>query len=413
MSRKSITQTLAIWAILAFVAVPTVAVGQSMRDMQLFGFADYSDFGRGAQPSEGYFFKFDGLLWSVSGPAITTIGNPNVTREVFYNTNVSATQGNTLNTNFISATFSSGQRYELGYVHNRRGLFFSAFRLTQTSSLGAGAFSMTFDDQIWGASGYRHLVGYYTPGPHSTDPLNLPVDFQSAKLRNRVQTWGVELMGLRRTHQLHKGGFLEFFAGARYLEFNDKFIAEAYGWWPAEEDDDDDDDTTDDDEEEDTGPDRGILSDSWWRQDADNHIVGPQIGFRWMKRNGRWWLNAEGRFFAGFNTMTAKQQGLLGSGLDPSLLKEGFPIAMGPSSFHHRSVQKEWSPCIELRAGLDFQWTKNVKLGVGWTGIWIDNVARAADMVDYTMGQSEYMGILANKQEVWMNGFNFTINFNR
>ena len=132
-----------------------------------------------------------------------------------------------------------------------------------------------------------------------------------------------------------------------------------------------------------------------------------------MKRTGRWWLNCEGRFFAGFNNMTAKQQGTLGSGLDAGQQWLKFPIAMDPATFSHRSFQQEWSPCFELRAGLDFQWTKNVKLGVGWTGIWIDNVARAADMVNYTLGQSDYMGILTNKQDVFMTGVNFSININR
>ena len=142
-------------------------------------------------------------------------------------------------------------------------------------------------------------------------------------------------------------------------------------------------------------------------------LSGPQVGFRWLKRNGRWWLSTEGRFFAGFNTMSARQQGLLGSELDPSLQKLGYPIAMSPAGFKHDSHQNEWSPCFEIRAGLDFQWTQNIQLGVGWTGIWIDNVARASNMIDYTLGQSSYMGILADKQDVFMNGVNFSIKVNR
>lgn len=410
MSRKLFTKTLAIWAIVALFALPAVTVGQSMQDMQLFGFADYSDFGRGAQPAEGYFFNFDGLMWSVSTPGVTDVGNPDVTREVYYSTTATATQHNTFDTSFIGASVSTGQRYELGYVHNGKGILFSAYHLnSQTNTDRTGAFSMTFEDEVWGASGFHHLVGYYTAPPHASgSELNLPVDFGSAKIRNRVRTWGVEVMGLCRTHQLHKGGFFEFFAGARYLEFNDEFSVDAYGWWLPSIDGDGDDDDDEVDLER-----AGILADSWWRQDAKNHIVGPQIGFRWMKRNGRWWINAEGRFFAGFNSMSAKQRGLLGSELDPSLQKVGYPIAMGPSSFSHSSHQNEWSPCFEVRAGLDFQWTKNVKLGVGWTGIWIDNVARASEMIDYTLGQSSYMGIIANKQDVLMNGVNFTIKINR
>lgn len=409
MSRKLITRTLAIWAIFALIAVP-VAMGQSMHDMQLFGQADYSDYGRGAQPAEGYFFEFDGLMWGISTPNVTDIGNPNIIREVYYSETATATQGNTFDTSFIGATVSTGQRYELGYVHNGRGILFSGFHLnSQTNTRRTGAFSMTFDDEVWGASNFQHLVGYYTAPPHASgSERNLPVDFGSSTLRNRVRTWGVEVMALCRTHQLHKGGYFEFFAGARYFEFNDQFDVHAYGWWldsGEDEDDDDDDDVTLER--------AGILADSWWRQEAKNHIVGPQVGFRWMRRNGRWWINAEGRLFAGYNTMSAHQDGMLGSELDPSLQKIGYPVAMGPSSFSKDSHQNEWSPCIELRAGLDFQWTKNVKLGVGWTGIWIDNVARASNMVDYTLGQSSYMGILENTQDVFMNGVNFSVSINR
>ncbi len=103
----------------------------------------------------------------------------------------------------------------------------------------------------------------------------------------------MELMYLHRFRSFHPGSTLEFFGGVRYLEFNDGFNVQA-------------------------GPDPGghvipsFMQTSFWFTYAENHIVGPQVGPRWFKQEGRWMFSTEGRFMAGLNIPKLHQDGTLG-----------------------------------------------------------------------------------------------------
>ena len=156
------------------------------------------------------------------------------------------------------------------------------------------------------------------------------------------------------------------------------------------------------------------MADSYWRQEGKNRIVGPQIGARWFKKYGRWTVSTEGRFLAGYNSQSSVQFGQFGSELDPPG-GIGEPLALGPTGFFNRLNQNEFSPVVELRVGLDWQITRSVSLGAGWTGIWMDGIARASNMFNYEFGTSSTMGILGenNRQDVFMNGANFRIVINR
>lgn len=408
MARKCITSCLVAWAWVLLAGLSASAQGLS--DMQLFAPANLSNYGNGPQANEGFFFAFDGLMWSISAPNVTTIGQPSAQgREVDYADPLGnvyqAIQNNSHDTSIFDSEVVTGQRYEIGFVHNHKGLLFSAWRLnSQTQTEFADSLEMVFDDREL-PGGDRHLWGpIYIP--EVGDPVmgDLPVTFASAMIRNRVQTWGVELDYLCRTKPTHSGGYFEFFAGARYLEFDDRFLLQAYGERISEGDDDDDDDLIE-----------GTLADSYWRQDAKNHIVGPQLGARWFKRYGRWVLSTEGKFMAGYNTQTTEQIGLVGSELDPSEGNLNEPAAMGPTRFTHRHTNDEWSPCVEFRVGLDWQATKSISIGAGYTAMWIDGITRASNTINYEFGTASTMGILADKstEDVFMNGANFRIVVNR
>ncbi|MCX7426511.1 MAG: BBP7 family outer membrane beta-barrel protein [Planctomycetia bacterium] len=372
--------------------------------MQLFAPANLSTYGGGPGPNEGYFFAFDGLLWAVSTPDVTTIGQPSAQgREVWYSGDpaYTATQNNTENTGLFKADAVTGQRYEMGFVEGHKGVLFSAYHLnSQTQTYLTRSMDMVFDDDEWGdGSGYTHLEGYVD----ATHVENLPITFHTAKIRNRVKTWGLELMGLCRTTQMHSGGYFEFFGGVRYLEFIDRFQVEAFGGEIPSPDDADVTITT------------GVLADSYWRQEGKNRIVGPQVGARWFKKYGRWTVSTEGRFLAGYNSQSSVQFGQFGSELTTPPGGIGEPLSLGPTSFFNRLNQNEFSPVVEVRAGLDWQLTRSVSIGAGWTGIWMDGIARASNMFNYEFGTNTTMGILGgnNRQDVFMNGANFRIVVNR
>ena len=400
---------MAVLIILSWVALPCTAQGIS--DMQLFAPAIPTTFGTQPHPNEGLFFSFDYMMWSISTPETTTIGAPGHERTVWDGPALEDTfrQGNTHTTGMFGAHFTNGQRYEIGRIFKHHGWMFSAFHLnSQSQNIDTASMDVAFIDHEWGDDGLDHLDGRLDEAGLIIEAL--PVTFASAKIHNRVRTWSVELDYIIRSRQMHRGGFFEMSLGARYLEFNEDFYVEAFGRRVPVEGDDED--------EEDEFTIEGTLADSLWVADAENHIVGPQIGLRYFHMYRRWTFSTEGKIFAGYNSQNLYQTGLLGSELDPPG-GVGEPIAMGPSPFTHSRTLHEWSPGIELRMQFDWQVTRHMCLGVGWTGIWLGGIARPSNMIAYELGsdvaEASFMGILAehNRQDVFINGVNFRIVFNR
>ena len=91
------------------------------------------------------------------------------------------------------------------------------------------------------------------------------------------------------------------------------------------------------------------------------------------------------------------------------------PLALEATSFAHSRHRNEFTPGIELRLNFEWQWTRHISFGAGWSGLWMDNIARSSNLIDYRFGTSSLMGILAenNRQDVFIQGANFRIQLNR
>jgi putative beta barrel porin BBP7 len=423
MSSKRLTLFLTACILALLVCPPAEA---QMSDMQLFAPAEFNRFGIGGKANEGFYFTFDALFWGLESPEVAKIGNPNVPeREVWVSEYHSTTQGNSADTSQLNWNFVPGQRYGFGYVHNRRGITGNIWRLNrQDQEYTFNDASVNFDDKVTGA-GQLHLVGQYVVGGPL---LPLPTVYDTLSIRNRVETWGGEVNYLLRSHQLHKGGYIELTAGVRYMEFNERFNLDGYQGiliitpddpdyekYKAASGDSEDGGTTAEDDDEDIVilGNAGILDTTALQHNSNNHLIGPQIGVRMFRRQERFTLSAEGKFFAASNSQSIHQFGLIGSELDPPG-DLGEPIAMGPTNFVHNYNTTEFSPGAELRVDLQWQWTKAVSFRLSWTGLFIDNVARSADMIDYTLYSNSAMGILRenNRQSVFMNGISGGIMFN-
>jgi hypothetical protein len=216
-------------------------------------------------------------------------------------------------------------------------------------------------------------------------------------IHNRTTSWGTEVMYLHRFDTCHEGSTFEFLGGVRYIDFNDRFgveVGESNDNQPAIE-----------------YP--SLLQNSYWYTQVDNRIVGPQVGLRWFKQQGRWMLSSECRFLAGFNSQSAHQQYQLG---DPAILNPGsgdyIPSAFTAHGSNNSAFASEFSPTVELRIEARYQLTKCLSLHGGWTGLWIGNVARASALVDY---QLPNMGLdmSKNRQDLLMNGLTVGVDFNR
>ena len=397
------------------------AYGQETLGYQYFAPADVSTFGGAQEPNEGYFFQFDALYWSISAPETATVGFPNLTRSVSYGPHPLTVldplsdikiETNTLDTGDLKSEFSVGSRFEFGRVEDRDGWFVSIMQVRKQGTKEPGGEDLSyqsadvvFNDPPTGPLGTQLLEGPIPADPVGWapgDPVvirDLPVTLYNITMTNSVETWGVEAMFLHRLRTCHGGGTFEFFAGARYLEFDDTFGIIA-------------------------GDDPGgltvpsFLANSSWDTSAQNHIIGPQVGVRWFKKRGRWMLSTEGRFLAGLNCQNIHQMVNLGPNLTPSgstvtsadQLYQ--PTAMSPTAATHVAYAREWSPLVELRLEGRYQITRAISFHAGWTGFWMDNIARANSVINYTVPA---MGIdmTRNKQDVLVNGLTLGFDVNR
>ena len=381
---------------LLILLMGTSAIGQGLEGMQLFAPAEVSSYGRGPQPNEGFFFVYDLLYWTISPPRVSTIGKEGLTTPLPYIGGDSTTdqfvQPNELDTGGLTAEFDLGNRIEFGRIFDDRGWMVSFYQLTQQSqSIPAFDVAMVFNQVATGGG-----TGSYDPldGRFGTPPtsflLALPVNFTNVLLRDDVSSWGVECNYVGRSEQLHNGGFFEWYVGPRYIEFDNTFLVNAQG------------STT--------------LGNSQWITEAQNHIIAGQLGARWFKKLGRWMLSTEGRGLIGLNAQNVHQTGILGVGITPGGLGSGQPYYLGPTNINHHDFIRECSQGIELRLDARYQITRSVSFRAGWSGLWLNNIARGAEMVDYTLDPARsFLGILRdhNTDNVLMNGLSIGIDINR
>jgi len=458
---------LAVWVLAMLAATPAHA--QGLRDMQIFAPAEMDHFGDGARADEGAFFQLEGLSWWISPPDNDTIGKAGMQREAYLSPTRAIIQNNSHDLSDLSADPVSGTRLELGYIHEHDGILFSYFNLTsQNQRLTYGASDVVFDDQPIPPYNRGRLEGYVADmvfsgssgAEQSGEYINivlrkLPIRFDQLTVTNHAKTWGTELAYVYRSHAGSHAGILELLLGARYLSFDERFSVDGVGdpflWQePVGSSSSSSSSSTttttggtSDGTTESTtrstnssthsgipiGP-NTILADSVWWAYAENHIIGPQLGLRWFRQNERWTWESEARFFAGFNIQNLKQGATLGSELakqniggapedeedDPQpgvLLFQ--PADMTPMTCNHSRTQYEWSPGVELRLGLKYQLTRAAALRVGWNGLWLDGIARAPDLIDYTLSATSIMGLdmADNRQGVFMHGITFGIDINR
>jgi len=389
----------------AFLLVVSAGMRVQGQDHELAGAAlfepaDIRPYDNWAQPKEGLFVTFDGLYWHISSPYKTSVGDPTLTPTVFVGPtlNDSFVEQNSIDTSDAKSVWKWGDRMELGYVDGHHGFMFTSLSTqSQTSETSAANAFVVFNDPAFGPNGSHYLDTVLLPATPLTPAIigETPVNFQSIYVQNKARVQGIEALYIYRPSELPLGGNLELTVGGRYFELKDQFWVDARG---------------------------GNLTDSYWNTTSHNEIGGPEVGVRWFQAIGRFGISAESRFTAGINGQSVEQEGLLASRLVPGRnsglppLDNGFayPTLMGATSFTHSTHWVEFSPIVELRVEAHMQLTNIIAVKAGYTGVFVNNVVRAADMVDYTLPN---LGITrnlnGNLQPVYMQGLNLSIEFNR
>lgn len=252
------------------------------------------------------------------------------------------------------------------------------------------------------------------------DAVPLPVIFTELYMRQRTTSGSIEANYLRRIDRYTPRGLtIDMLGGVRFLDLSDQFTVRGTG---------------------------GILADSYWDTRAANRLVGPQLGVRVIRRRNRWSWTAEGRGVAAADFQTVRQDGEIGSlltqvptvtvnatnvggiaagaqaqnaanassgresGVATRRLNQ--PLNLNPTAFNSSANMVTFSPVAEVRVSLSYQLFSSVFLNGGYTAIYADNLARSANMVDYTLPR---MGILSanNRQPIFLSGINLGIQINR
>jgi hypothetical protein len=405
------------------------------------------------------------ITLSIVQPELTQTSSLNVNIGTFQN-GTGVTQFNSLDTGYQSSDFTSGGRFEFGRVVNGKGWMVSTFNLgTQTQLFSGSNVSVNFanppigfvdiqggnvgtpaignfnsfrfvgdgfDDDLDGDGVYgRHGRDRGTQqGQTFTNPLDgipdrenlntsnvveidfddavpLPTVFRTLETANRTSMYGVETQRIWRLPFTPEVGVWEVFAGPRYLNMKDTFNVYGVGI--------------------DSNPQyyQNPIADMEFGTEADNNIFGGQLGARVAYSRDRWGFSMEGRFLAAANFQNIKQSGTVGTQANTVVPTGPNPAATATIPFQDEVLNMQlghqfqssnnsvtFSPMGEIRANLKYQVFRSVYVQLGYTAMYMDGVARASRVINYTLPE---FGIREdqNRDGMFTNGFDMGLIINR
>ncbi len=437
-------------------------------DMQFFEPVDLDLDCRGCCEQCGFHFSYEKLAWAITGERVE-LGDPTAIQRWFNNfdgTPVDPTTGedilppvipNSIMDAVPRASWHTGDRYELGYWHengtgwlmgilngpdqeqfetfglnggvmggfqtglrNPVGDVFVAFRTDpgllagfidrlHDFDVGPGGGILPDDENGNGVADGDGIAddlnanNVYGPDGFSLDGVTflgvptdygdlviIPISFGTVNIKNSTHLNGFELMRAHRIDNSHfkvanQNNHFEWGYGARYLQIDDRFMVDAL----AVEDSD------------------WSIGNTQINSRIMNNIVGPQVTYKWRHVRGRWQLSSTGRFMWGFNIRDWRQRGFIGEQSIPG--QNNSPLMLPTQSFAHGRSDHGFSPTAELRLDLEYRLTDNIRLQLGYTGTFVDNIRRASVHNDYRLNESGNVMGFANVnegQEIFASGVN-------
>jgi hypothetical protein len=346
---------------------------EQYHDRQPFAPPDVSDYDLGPPERNGFFVTFERLYWAITPPDTALVGSFDAE---------TATEQNTVDTGWLKANYTWANRIEGGWRDGKHGWLATGLWTNSQWQETVGTAKVLFDDPNNLLVFTNNLV---------IPPVESPFipNFSILVQQNVTRMMGVELLHTYRFDPGRWGGEWELFCGARYLQFNDRFtvtsvanIFDVFGLGTP-------------------------LAGSFWNTETQNNMVGPELGLRMANRRERWTFVAEGRFTAAANFIDTQQNGAF---VNTSSLFGGL-LDFIPTQFQNSLHTEAFTPIVELRLETSYELTKAIAFKVGYTALWLDNIARASNRIHY---QVPDMGILRNKYEdVLINGVTFGIEINR
>jgi hypothetical protein len=99
------------------------------------------------------------------------------------------------------------------------------------------------------------------------------------------------------------------------------------------------------------------------------------------------------------------------------------PVALSHAAATYSDFEREFTPVAELRLEAKYQITRSITFRVGWTGMWMDGIARGNNLINYRVGDETKgdgetpLGIDTsghkNRQSLFINGLTTGVEINR
>jgi hypothetical protein len=372
--------------------------------------------------NRGPFFQYDYLYWAISAPNTTVIGDAGSEGWVETIDGVTFYDRNSLDTSWLTSDFAPGHRFEFGYQYAEAELLCTIVKVHQQQSLTASGVSFIPQDpheMLWGyADGNEdgidddrngdHVHGrdgedlgtsdqgtpasYVLPydgiidAPATTDTDDMVpwrVVYESLSVSNECELLGFEVMHAEPNVAFAGNGGATWMYGIRYLQFNEFFGLHGSG---------------------------GFLDTTSVNVDAENDIIGPQIGLRWNQEYGYVTLNAEGRFTAAVNFQRADMLGSLATTQIPG--GQNQPVSLSNLGFNAVVEETAFSPIGELRLEALCRINPWIGFRLGYSGMVVGGVSRASEKVTYALPEFR-LGNHASREVVYAGGVTLGVELNR
>jgi hypothetical protein len=373
---------------------------------------DYA-FDREPCGKEGFYGYFQMGKMLVQSPDRATIGATDITRSAFYGTIGSMIEYNSFETGILGDVAHPTQDTTIGFMEKDQGWFVRWLDLYGRNQRWVRSdVGVIFNDPQGLLIGFYDLDGDGVDDSFDGD-LNFgrdggPIDagdlvqqgvvFGTMQVHLRThQFWTVEANHTTRLDREICGAYWEPFCGLRFLAFDESFDVEGKG---------------------------GVIGNSFWNTKVENRVVGPQVGLRWFRTDGRWTFSTESRAMLAFNFETVDQNYSFGSRLSQNIGRGTDPSTAGQQfirSRFDRFVPREGintdhameiGALVELTAQSSFALTRCLSLDFGIRGMAIDGLGRPPSMINYTF-PTMGINIDNNHQRVFMAGGFFGLSLNR
>jgi hypothetical protein len=291
--------------------------------------------------------------------------------------------------NFLAGALIGTQGGPALYVGNYGRVQEAAIPTGNNNTVTIPFFRLTDDINENGIPGAIQIIdpntGLLTTVTDFGDLHEFNIAFERLEVHSRTNTEGVEAMW---THELsnrhymakNQNNHIELAIGARYFRLYDDFRVDGFG---------------------------GVLGKSYWDTQFINNIAGPEVALKWTNQRQRWQLSADTRFTAGYNIQDWSQTNGIGQELIPGATNR--LLYAQPTFSHHTLAMNDFSPLGELRLETAYYLTQNVSLKLGYEGMAIANIKRAATSVRYALPDMGYND--AGSQNLIVNGVDFGVEF--